>query len=167
MIFVTLGTSSFPFQRLVRNLYQLEKKGVLKETVILQAGVTPAKKTERIIPSAFLPFEKMVDNFQKARIVITHATASSVFLAIKFGEKIPIVVPRRKRWREHVDDHQVEFAQFLEERGLAIVVNKTTKLEEAVKNYSRLQQGKRGRKSQKSSLEKLVSRLTLYTQTLK
>ena len=50
--------------------------------------------------------------------------------------KTPIVVPRQKKFDEHVNDHQVEFARNVAERmGTIIPVEDTNKLGEVIKNY--------------------------------
>lgn len=55
--------------------------------------------------------------------------------------KIPIVVPRQKKYDEHVNDHQVEFARFIKERqGNIIVVEKIEELKEKIEQYDRIVQ---------------------------
>ena len=55
--------------------------------------------------------------------------------------KIPIVVPRQKKYDEHVNDHQVEFARFIKERqGNIIVVEEIEELKEKIEQYDRIVQ---------------------------
>ena len=50
--------------------------------------------------------------------------------------KIPIVVPRQKRYDEHVNNHQVEFSSAVKERyGNIIVVKNIKNLEKAILHY--------------------------------
>ena len=53
--------------------------------------------------------------------VITHAGIGSAITALESGKR-PIFVPRRKRFKEHVDDHQVSIAGELERQGLVFCV---------------------------------------------
>ena len=52
----------------------------------------------------------MIQKIKDAKIVITHGGPSSFILPLQYG-KTPIVVPRVKKYDEHVNDHQVEFCR--------------------------------------------------------
>ena len=62
------------------------------------------------------PYQKMQQLVAEARIVITHGGPSS-FFAPMMMRKIPVVVPRSKRFSEHVNNHQVRFCRQLKELG--------------------------------------------------
>lgn len=62
----------------------------------------------------------MMKNVADARIVITHGGPSSFIMPLQVG-KVPIVVPRFKRFNEHVNDHQVEFTKNVAERMHTII----------------------------------------------
>lgn len=50
--------------------------------------------------------------------------------------KTPIVVPRQKKFDEHVNDHQVEFARNVAERMRTIIpVEDISTLGDVIKNY--------------------------------
>ena len=73
----------------------------------------------------------------QARIVITHGGPSSIMMALQRG-KIPIVVPRQKQYEEHVNDHQVEFSRFIEEKQKnIIVVEEIDTLEKVITSYEK------------------------------
>jgi UDP-N-acetylglucosamine transferase subunit ALG13 len=54
-----------------------------------------------------------------ADVIITHAGVGSALTALRAGKRA-IYVPRRKRYDEHVDDHQVAMARELDSRGLVL-----------------------------------------------
>ena len=54
--------------------------------------------------------------YQKADLIVTHAGAGSILQGVKSQKKI-IAVPRLKKYQEHVNDHQLELANKLEELG--------------------------------------------------
>jgi UDP-N-acetylglucosamine transferase subunit ALG13 len=56
---------------------------------------------------------------EESDIVITHAGIGIIGDCLNLG-KIPIVIPRRSSFREHVDDHQVEIVRLLESRRLVL-----------------------------------------------
>jgi UDP-N-acetylglucosamine transferase subunit ALG13 len=53
-------------------------------------------------------------------VVITHAGVGSVIGLIESGI-FPVVVPRRARHGEHVDDHQEEIAELVANLGIGLV----------------------------------------------
>lgn len=134
MIFVTVGTHEQPFDRLLKYIDDMIENHQIKEEVIVQKGYTDYKpknyKAEKL-----LSYEQVQNDIEKARIVITHGGASS-FIAVLATGKIPIVVPREKKFGEHVNDHQLEFAKEVERRRKNIIVVRTKKeLIDAVLGY--------------------------------
>ncbi len=109
MIFVTVGTHEQQFNRLIKKIDQLKKDGHVKDDVFIQTGFSD------YIPEScdwkkFLSYEEMIQKIKDAKIVITHGGPSSFILPLQYG-KTPIVVPRMKKYDEHVNDHQVEFCE--------------------------------------------------------
>ena len=137
MIFVTVGTHEQPFNRLVKAIDKLKKDGVITEDVIMQTGYSTYEpkycKWDKLIP-----YDEMVKNVENARIVITHGGPASFIMPLQIG-KTPIVVPRQKKFDEHVNDHQVEFARNVAERmGTIIPVENINKLGEIITNYDEI-----------------------------
>ena len=88
--------------------------------------------------SKLYPYSKMVELVEQARIVITHGGPSSFIMPLQIG-KIPIVVPRKKEFDEHVNDHQVDFAKAVAERqGNIIVVEDVHKVADTLENYDKI-----------------------------
>jgi UDP-N-acetylglucosamine--N-acetylmuramyl-(pentapeptide) pyrophosphoryl-undecaprenol N-acetylglucosamine transferase len=54
-----------------------------------------------------------------ADVVVAHAGIGSALAALEAG-RCPVLVPRERAHREHVDDHQAQIAAALDARGLAI-----------------------------------------------
>lgn len=137
MIFVTVGTHEQQFNRLLRQLDELKQNGDIEEDIIAQTGYSNYKaKTIKEID--FIPFFEMQSYFEKAHIVITHGGPSSFLEAIKYG-KTPIVVPRQKKFDEHVNDHQVKFCKQVEARfGNIIVVQDVENLKKTIRHFDNL-----------------------------
>ena len=124
MIFVSLGTQAFPFDRLLRGLDGVE------EELVIQGG----SSTHR--PSGatwfeFLDFPQLVQYMRSARVVVAHAGVGSVMTALGEGKR-PVVVPRLGRYREAVDDHQLHFARRMDSVGLVRLVEDPAELPAAV-----------------------------------
>lgn len=132
MIFVTVGTHEQPFNRLVE--YMDKWAAEHDEEVIMQTGFS-TYEPKHCEWSKLYPYSQMVELVEKARIVITHGGPSSFIMPLQIG-KIPIVVPRKKEFDEHVNDHQVEFSKAVAERqGNIIVVEDVDKIADTIDNY--------------------------------
>lgn len=136
MIFVTVGTERFPFDRLLRAVDKLARQGLLTD-VHCQIGASAYKPT-CCSWKVFLPFEELIWHIQESDLVVAHGGAGIVALCLKSG-KIPILVPRQKRFGEHVDDHQVEFALHIERLQRAVAVLDLERFEEALTKQRQLQ----------------------------
>lgn len=134
MIFVTVGTHEQPFNRLIEYVDKLKEENVISEEVIVQTGFSTYEPIN-CTWSKLYPYSDMVKYVNEARIVITHGGPSSFIMPLQVG-KIPVVVPRQKKFDEHVNDHQVDFAKAVEEsQGNILVVEDIEKLKDLILNY--------------------------------
>ncbi len=115
MIFVIVGTHHDPFPRLINGLSALPP-----DDLVVQYGHSPAPRAAAEVID-FLPFADMVERIRAADVVVTHAGVGSILLCLRNG-RTPLVVPRRRRHGEHVDDHQVELTEALAERAKVVPV---------------------------------------------
>lgn len=139
MIFVTVGTHEQQFNRLIECIDNLKRDGIIDEDVIMQTGFS-TYEPKYCKWSKLIPYKEMVQNVADARIVITHGGPASFIMPLQIG-KTPIVVPRQKKFDEHVNDHQVDFANAVAERmGTIIPVVDINKLQEMVINYDSIVQ---------------------------
>lgn len=127
MIFVTVGTHEQPFNRLIREVDRLVETGVIKDDVFIQTGYS-TYEPKFCKWSSLISFDKMNELMETSDIIITHGGPATFMSAIANGKK-PIVVPRQEKYDEHVNDHQVDFAQQVKERYNSIeVVTEISKL---------------------------------------
>ena len=120
MIFVTVGTHEQAFDRLIREIDTLKERNIITEEVYCQIGYC------EYIPKfcswkRLIPYNEMIENVKKARITISHGGPASFLLPLQFG-KIPIVVPRKVDFNEHVNNHQLEFSKTVSERMKNIIM---------------------------------------------
>ena len=140
MIFVTVGTHEQPFNRLIQKVDELKRDGIIQEEVIMQTGFS-TYEPKYCQWSKLIPYQQMVKNVADARIVITHGGPASFIMPLQIG-KIPIVVPRQKRFEEHVNDHQLEFARNVAERmGTIIPVEDIETLGDTIAHYDEIVAG--------------------------
>ena len=125
-VFVMVGTNEARFDRLVGAAGRLADR----ERVVLQRGSSglDAPGTDC---HDFMTYQEVCDQVRAARVVVTHAGVGSVGVALHHG-KLPIVVPRLRRFGEAVDDHQLLFARQLADLGLAQLVEDPADLPGAI-----------------------------------
>ncbi len=134
MIFVTVGTHEQPFDRLLKWIDTMVKEKKIQEKVIIQKGYTDYEP-KYCESYQLISYEKMQKYIEEARIVITHGGPASFIAPLSIG-KVPIVVPRKKEFNEHVNNHQLDFAREVEKRMNTIILVETEKeLVDAVMNY--------------------------------
>lgn len=137
MIFVTVGTHEQPFNRLLQYMDGLKEKGVIIENVIMQTGFS-TYEPEYCEWERLFPFSRMQELVADARIVVTHGGPSSFLAPLRLG-KIPIVVPRQKKYGEHVNDHQIDFCKKVAARQKNIIeVEEIGQLEKVLQNYDQI-----------------------------
>lgn len=135
MIFITVGTHEQPFDRLVK--YMDQWAGEHAEEVVIQTGFS-TYEPKNCKWSKLYPYKTMVENVDKARIVITHGGPSSFIMPLQVG-KVPIVVPRKHEFSEHVNNHQVDFCKAVAEcQGNIIVVEDVQKLGAILDRYDNI-----------------------------
>ncbi|HZX20310.1 MAG TPA: glycosyltransferase, partial [archaeon] len=68
----------------------------------------------------FLSLDDFRAMMKKSSLVITHAGEGNIGLGKNIGKKM-IIVPRKKEFSEHTNDHQLELAHVCEEKKLGLV----------------------------------------------
>lgn len=121
MIFVTVGTEKFPFNRLMCWLEILKENNFIspeKEEIFVQYGSSTTVPTG-VTAYSLLPPKEFKSMLQQARCIVAHCGEGSLDILSEL--EIPfILVPRSYSFGEHVDDHQIELAKGLEKLGLPI-----------------------------------------------
>ncbi|QPJ84748.1 beta(1,3)galactosyltransferase EpsH [Sarcina sp. JB2] len=138
MIFITLGSQKFQFNRLLREVDSLIEKGMItKKEVFAQIGYSDyiPKNYEY---KNFLDrdeFKRMMDN---SNIVITHGGTGAIVGAVKKGKKV-IAVPRLEEFNEHVDNHQLQIVRQFENMQFIKSVINIENLELAIREIQKIE----------------------------
>ncbi|MHB8841322.1 MAG: PssE/Cps14G family polysaccharide biosynthesis glycosyltransferase [Candidatus Aquicultor sp.] len=130
MIFVTVGSDQFQFNRLIQAVD--EYCGLEKEHAYIQLGSSDYRP-RHCQWSEFLPFDQVEALMKESSVVIAHAGAGTILECIRSG-KVPIVVPRLSQFGEAIDDHQASFAYWMQEHGYAYVAD-LSNLAEVIRNF--------------------------------
>lgn len=106
MIFVTLGSQKFQFNRLLKEIDKLVGEKKITEEVFAQSGYSDYKPKNYKYKD-FLDRDEFSQAMESCDKVITHGGTGAIIGALKQGKKV-IAVPRLKEFGEHVDDHQLQ-----------------------------------------------------------
>ena len=118
-ILVTLGTiGRYRFDRAVDAVLSLLRP---EDEVVWQLGATsrtglPGQVLDQVTPS------RLATLSHRADVVVAHSGVGSVLQQFALGNS-PVLAVRRADRGEHVDNHQVELAATVAERGLATVLD--------------------------------------------
>ena len=136
MIFVTVGTHEQQFDRLVQEIDRLKGETIIRDDIFVQTGYS-AYQPQYCEHKDFIRFDEMITRMTGSEIVITHGGTGSILLVL-YHQKIPVVIPRQKKYHEHIDDHQVLFCKTMVEKKKIIAVYEIDNLAPAIKNYRQL-----------------------------
>jgi len=134
--FVSVGNATQPFDRLIDAVLKIATR--LPQPVVVQHGNTPFQGAQGCIARPFVEMWEFSLLVARAELLILHAGAGSVIHAIRAG-KIPVIMPRRAKYGDHVDDHQLEFSRTLAEAGKVVVAEEPGDLAGAVEEALKLQ----------------------------
>ncbi len=100
MIFVTVGSRNYPFDRLFQKLDALCEDGTLTEPMFAQIG-TSAYQPKHYAYRDFITPEEFIEKIREADIVVSHGASGSIMKALNAGKKV-IAVTRLEKYNEHI-----------------------------------------------------------------
>lgn len=121
-LFVTLGTiRGYRFDSVVDAVLST---GLADNRTVWQVGET----TRAGLPGTIVE-QTSTDEFRdlatRSDVVVTHAGVGTILDLLELGIH-PVVVPRRKHRKEHVDDHQEQIAELVDLLGVAHAAESTS-----------------------------------------
>lgn len=155
MIFVTVGSQKFQFNRLLKKIDELIESGDIKEEVFAQIGVsdyTPKNYNYK----DFVTQDEFKEYMDKADLIITHAGTGAIVTALKKDKKV-IAIPRLSEYGEHVDDHQIQLIDEFKEMNFIEPVYQIDELKLAIKNVRENTYNK-----YKSNTQKILDDIELF-----
>lgn len=130
MIFVTLGSQKFQFNRLLEKIDVLIEEKIITDEVFAQIGYSDYHPKNYQYKD-FLNRDEFASMEGKADIVITHGGTGAIIGAVKKGKKV-IAVPRMAKYGEHVDDHQIQLIKEFQAMELIYSCSDVHNLETAI-----------------------------------
>lgn len=119
MILVTLGTQDKKFTRLLEKIDELIDKKIITDKVVVQAGYSADYKSSNMKIFDLISKEEFDKLISECNVLITHGGVGAILTGLKYNKKV-IAVPRLKKYKEHVNDHQIQIVKNFDEEGLII-----------------------------------------------
>lgn len=132
MILVTVGTHYMDFSRFLKRIDEIAP--FVKQEIIVQRGHT------KYIPKNCKSFDfvpSLEQYYKKASLVVMHG-GSSVWEFMYESTKPIIIVPRQAKYKEHINDHQVDFAEYMDkELGVKTIYEMSDLTPELLNTYKK------------------------------
>lgn len=140
LIFVTVGSRNYPFDRLFKKLDELCEKKEIKEEIFAQIG-TSSYKPKNFKYKDFISPEEFEKHINEAEIVISHGASGSIMKALNADKKV-IVVTRLEKYGEHINDHQIQNNEAFRDNNYVLMANlELTDLGECIEKIKKKNNG--------------------------
>ncbi|MDR3189825.1 MAG: beta(1,3)galactosyltransferase EpsH [Lactobacillaceae bacterium] len=130
MIFITLGSQKFQFNRLLADVDTVMDQ--MQLDVIVQAGASTYQARNFGVTPFMAPREYQ-QNVLQADVIITHGGAGTIVNALKLGKRV-IAMPRLAQYGEHVDDHQIQIIEAFTNQNLILSATNAKELSQALQD---------------------------------
>ena len=150
------GTQDKEFPRLLSEVERLIEIGKIEEKVIAQIGYTkfetklPKSQMELIEFTTPNQIQKLI---RESNFIITHGGVATMIEGINNGKKV-IAVPRLKKYKEHVNDHQLQIIENFNDSGYIIGIKEVSELEDVLNRVKEFEP-----KNYKSNNKEFVNKL--------
>ena len=155
MILVTLGTQDKIFPRLLDAIQKQIDNGVIKDKVIVQAGKTKYESNDMEI-LGLIDRDRFAELISECDLLITHGGVGSIINGLKNNKKV-IAAPRLKKYKEHINDHQLQIIEKFSDAGLILPLYDFDKLDETLKDIVEFKP-----KKYKSNTENMIKLIENY-----
>ena len=130
MIFITVGSRSFQFDRLIESVDIAVGQNKIDDEIFAQIG-TSNYKPKNFSYTDFLDKADFNSYIEKCDIVITHGGTGVIINSVKKRKKV-IAVPRLAKYNEVVDDHQVQLVREFDKIGMVTACYDCENISEAI-----------------------------------
>ena len=141
MILITLGTQDKPFYRLLEAVQKQIDNKVIKDKVIVQAGISCNFKSKDMEIFDLIPLEEYDKLISECDVLITHGGVGSIIAGIKNNKKV-IAAARLKKYGEHVNDHQLQIVENFTDSGYILSLSNFDELDKVLKNIKKFKPNK-------------------------
>jgi len=116
LILIALGTQDKQFYRLLEAVQKQIDDGKIKDEVIVQAGCSSKFKSNNMKIFDLIPMDEFDKLIKKCDVLITHGGVATIITGLKYNKRV-IAAPRLRKYREHVNDHQLQIIDSFADLG--------------------------------------------------
>ena len=118
MIFVSVGTQKFQMDRLMKQVEKLAAEMPEEKFVVQYGNSTYIPKNCECYQ--FMDRDQFSQYMNESEVLVLHGGVGTIMQGLHMNKPI-IVVPRLKKYGEHVDDHQLEAAWALKSNHCLLI----------------------------------------------
>lgn len=113
LIFITLGTTKYPFNRLNSYLGELLNSIQSASKIIFQGETSKYYKHKNILYKKTISPEKFIEILKKSTHIITHAGPGNLYFISKYASIFPFIIARSDKFGEHISNHQEHYLNYI------------------------------------------------------
>lgn len=155
MILVTLGTQDKNFSRILDAVQKQIDNGNIKDEVIVQAGCTKYQSEDMKIFD-LLDQEEFKRLISECDLLITHGGVGSILTGLKNNKKV-IAAARLSKYKEHMNDHQLQIIEKFSKSGYILELKDFDKLDEVIEKSKKFKP-----KKYQSNTENMIKLIENY-----
>lgn len=152
MVFVSVGMQKILFNRIFEYLKYID------DLVVIQCDINNVEHRDNYEIYNYLTPEEMKKYIDKCDLFISHGGPSNIMYALTKNKKV-IVVPRMKKYHEHINDHQIIFADYLQKNNYAFVAKDEKEFIKCLNSKRKLNKYQSNYNNFKKDIEKEINRL--------
>ena len=141
LILITLGTQDKPFYRLLETVQKQIDNKIIKDKVIVQAGISSDFKSDNMEIFDLIPMDEFDKLISECDILITHGGVGSIISGIKNNKKV-IAAARLEKYGEHVNDHQLQIIENFADAGYILSLDNFDELDKVLENIKKFKPNK-------------------------
>ena len=131
MILIALGTQDKQFYRLLEAVQKQIDAGKIKDEVIVQAGCSSKFKSKNMKIFDLIPMDEFDKLIKNCDVLITHGGVATIITGLKYNKKV-IAAPRLKKYKEHVNDHQLQIIESFAKLGYILPLYNFDELDKVI-----------------------------------
>jgi len=155
LILVTLGTQDKQFYRLLEAVEKYVIDNKIKERIVVQAGSSSDFKSDVMEIFDLIPMDEFDKLITECDVLITHGGVGTIITGLKNNKKV-IAAARLEKYKEHVNDHQLQIIENFTNMGYILSLDNFDELDKIIKKSKTFKPKKY--KSNTSNMIKLLEK---------
>ena len=153
MILIALGTQDKKFYRLLEAVQKQIDNKIIKDRVVVQAGCSCDFKSDDMEIFDLIPMDEYDKLIEECDVLITHGGVATITTGLRNNKKV-IAAARLEKYKEHVNDHQLQIIENFTNSGYILSLDNFDELDKVLKQAKNFKP-----KKYKSNINKFIKLL--------